>query len=104
MGQELDMSPIVNITILIKDPRLFHQARHCAQELIDTGANVLLYYLCTDMPSDDQAAQLQMLRRMTLAAECYMDDPRLADRYGLSCMHIGRLAEKLKDADRVIPF
>lgn len=104
MGQEWHMSPIVNISILIKNPRLFHQAMHCARQFIDTGARVLLYYLCANMPDKDQEAQLQQLKRMTLATECYMDDPRLADRYGLSCMPIGRLAEKLKDADRVIPF
>jgi len=98
------MSPIVNVAILIKDPHLFHPARHCALELIDAGAGVVLYYLCSNMSDVDQKAQLPMLRRMALAMKCYLDDPQLADRYGLSCMPIGRLAEKLKDADRVMPF
>ena len=98
------MSPIVNIAILIKHPRLFHQARHCARELIDAGARVVLYCLCANMSDKDQRDQLPLLRRMALAAECYLDDPQLADRYGLSFMPIGRLTEKLKDADRVMPF
>lgn len=98
------MSPIVNVVILIKDPRLFHPARQCARELIDAGAGVVLYYLCSNMSDIDQKVQLPLLKRMALAAECYLDDPRLADRYGLNCMPIARLAERLKDADRVMPF
>lgn len=98
------MSPIVNVAILIKDPRLFHPARHCALQLIDAGARVLVYCLCADMPEEDQEAQLPLMGRMAQSAECYLDDPQLADRYGLSCMPIGRLAEKLKTADRVMPF
>lgn len=96
--------PSTNIAILIKHPRLFDQAWHCAQALIDTGAKVVLYYLSANIRGKDQDAQLPILRRMDLSAECYMDDPQLANHYGLRCMPIGRLAERLKDADCVIPF
>ena len=104
IGQEPHMSPMFNIAIVIKHPRLFHEARDCALALIDTGAKVMLYYLGAEMSENDQKDQLPLYEQMTRKAECYMDDPQLADRYGLCALPIERLAEKLKEADRVIPF
>ena len=103
MGREMYISSNANIAILIKGPRLFHQARHCAGELIDTGARVLLYYLCIPMPEEIQEAQLSLLKQL-VKTECYLDDLQLAERYDLNFMPIVLLAEKLKTAERVIPF
>ena len=98
------MTSFINIAILIKNPQLFHEARQCARALIGTGARVTIYYLAADMSKEDQKIQLPLYKQLALEAECHMDDPQLADRYGLSCLPIERLAEKLNNADRVIPF
>jgi len=104
MPHRTDKKSMKQAAIIIKDPQQQYEGLKTSVGLLLEGMRVQMFVLHHEIENMDEAYRDNMAFLDEIGGQRYSNNSENAEKYGFSHVTIARAAEKIQQADIVIPF